>query len=49
MQGEEGIAGISDDKQHLCFVLERWNGTSLIVFLQGRITGQTIRVHFTTY
>lgn len=24
--GEDGIAGISDDKQHLCFALALWNG-----------------------
>jgi hypothetical protein len=47
MQGEEGIASISDDKQHLHFVFGLWNGTSLIVLPQGRITCQTICVHFT--
>ncbi len=24
--GEDGIAGISDDHQHLCFALALWNG-----------------------
>jgi len=24
--GEDGLAGISDDKQHLCFALALWNG-----------------------
>ena len=25
--GEDGIAGISDDEQYLCFALAFWNGT----------------------
>ena len=25
--GEDGLAGISDDHQHLCFAVARWNGT----------------------
>jgi hypothetical protein len=26
--GEDGLAGISDDKQNLCFALSLWNGFS---------------------
>jgi hypothetical protein len=29
--GEDGIAGISDDKQHLCFALALWNGKDPIL------------------
>lgn len=29
--GEDGIAGISDDKQHLCFALAFWNGQDSII------------------
>jgi hypothetical protein len=27
--GEDGLAGISDDRQHLCFALALWNGSDL--------------------
>jgi len=37
--GEDGIAGISDDKQHLCFALALWNGKD--PFLKERIFGLT--------
>jgi len=37
--GEDGIAGISDDKQHLCFALAFWNGKDAI--LKERIFGLT--------
>jgi hypothetical protein len=37
--GEEGIAGISDDKQHLCFSLALWNGNDSI--LKERLFGLT--------
>ena len=37
--GEEGIAGISDDKQHLCFALALWNGKDPI--LKERLFGLT--------
>ncbi len=37
--GEDGIAGISDDKQHLCFALAFWNGRDPI--LKERIFGLT--------
>ena len=29
--GEDGIAGISDDHQHLCFALTLWNGADEIL------------------
>ncbi len=29
--GEDGIAGLSDDKQHLCFALALWNGKDPIM------------------
>ena len=29
--GEDGIAGISDDQQHLCFALALWNGRDSIL------------------
>ena len=29
--GEDGIAGLSDDKQHLCFALALWNGKDPIL------------------
>ena len=29
--GEDGLAGISDDKQHLCFALALWNGRDPII------------------
>src|SRR6266566_5310414 len=29
--GEDGIAGVSDDKQHLCFALAVWNGKDPIL------------------
>jgi hypothetical protein len=35
--GEDGIAGISDDKQHLCFSLALWNGKDPI--LKERLFG----------
>ncbi|HEX6892636.1 MAG TPA: glucosidase [Chryseolinea sp.] len=37
--GEDGIAGISDDKQHLCFALALWNGKDPIV--KERLFGLT--------
>jgi hypothetical protein len=37
--GEDGIAGLSDDKQHLCFALALWNGQDPI--LKERIFGLT--------
>ena len=37
--GEDGIAGISDDKQHLCFALAVWNGKDPI--LKERYFGLT--------
>ncbi|HEY6008905.1 MAG TPA: glucosidase, partial [Geobacteraceae bacterium] len=37
--GEDGIAGISDDKQRLCFALALWNGKDAI--LKERIFGLT--------
>ncbi len=37
--GEDGIAGISDDKQRLCFALALWNGKDLI--LKERLFGLT--------
>ena len=37
--GEDGIAGISDDQQHLCFSLALWNGKDSI--LKERLFGLT--------
>src|SRR5215831_15860433 len=37
--GEDGIAGISDDKQRLCFALALWNGRDPI--LKERLFGLT--------
>lgn len=37
--GEDGIAGLSDDKQHLCFALALWNGRDPI--LKERLFGLT--------
>jgi hypothetical protein len=37
--GEDGLAGISDDKQILCFALARWNGRDPI--LKERLFGLT--------
>ncbi len=37
--GEDGIAGISDDRQHLCFALSLWNGKDAI--LKERLFGLT--------
>jgi hypothetical protein len=37
--GEDGIAGISDDRQHLCFALALWNGKDPI--LKERLFGLT--------
>ena len=37
--GEDGLAGISDDQQHLCFALALWNGKDPI--LKERIFGLT--------
>jgi hypothetical protein len=39
--GEDGIAGISDDKQQLCFALALWNGKDPIV--KERLFGLTNR------
>ena len=35
--GEDGIAGISDEKQHICFALALWNGKDAI--LKERLFG----------
>ena len=37
--GEDGLAGLSDDKQHLCFGLALWNGVDPI--LKERLFGLT--------
>ena len=37
--GEDGLAGLSDDKQRLCFALALWNGRDLI--LKERLFGLT--------
>ena len=37
--GEDGLAGFSDDKQHLCFALALWNGKDPI--LKERLFGLT--------
>src|SRR3974390_2466048 len=37
--GEDGLGGISDDKQHLCFALALWNGKDPI--LKERLFGLT--------
>ena len=37
--GEDGIGGISDDRQHLCFALALWNGKDPI--LKERLFGLT--------
>ena len=37
--GEDGIAGISDDAQHLCFALALWNGAD--PYLKERMFGLT--------
>jgi len=37
--GEDGLAGISDDSQHLCFALSLWNGAD--PFLKERLFGLT--------
>ncbi len=37
--GEDGLAGLSDDKQRLCFALALWNGTDPI--LKERVFGLT--------
>lgn len=37
--GEEGLAGISDDQQHICFSLALWNGKDSI--LKERLYGLT--------
>ncbi|HKW31888.1 MAG TPA: hypothetical protein VJN92_02710, partial [Candidatus Acidoferrum sp.] len=37
--GEDGLAGISDDKQYLCFALALWNGQDAI--LKERLFGLT--------
>jgi hypothetical protein len=37
--GEDGLAGISDDRQHLCFALALWNGNDPI--LKERLFGLT--------
>jgi hypothetical protein len=37
--GEDGLAGISDDKQNLCFALSLWNGKNPI--LKERLFGLT--------
>jgi hypothetical protein len=37
--GEDGIAGVSDDRQRLCFALTLWNGTDPI--LKERMFGLT--------
>jgi len=37
--GEDGIAGLSDDKQHLCFSVALWNGAD--PFIKERLFGLT--------
>jgi hypothetical protein len=37
--GEDGIAGISDDRQHLCFAVALWNGADPV--LKERLFGLT--------
>src|SRR5271169_5479775 len=37
--GEDGLAGISDDRQHLCFALALWNGEDPII--KERLFGLT--------
>ena len=37
--GEDGLAGLSDDRQHLCFALALWNGADPI--LKERLFGLT--------
>src|SRR5215218_1360299 len=37
--GEDGLGGISDDRQHLCFALAMWNGRDAI--LKERMFGLT--------
>ncbi|HEY1304078.1 MAG TPA: hypothetical protein VGF24_11045 [Vicinamibacterales bacterium] len=37
--GEDGLAGLSDDKQHLCFAITLWNGRDPI--LKERLFGLT--------
>ena len=37
--GEDGLGGISDDKQRLCFALALWNGNDAI--LKERLFGLT--------
>src|SRR6476646_2507920 len=37
--GEDGLAGISDDQQHICFALALWNGKDPI--LKERLFGLT--------
>ena len=37
--GEDGLAGISDDQQHICFALALWNGNDPI--LKERLFGLT--------
>lgn len=37
--GEDGLAGFSDDRQHLCLALAFWNGRDL--FLKERLFGLT--------
>jgi hypothetical protein len=37
--GEDGLGGISDDKQHLCFALALWNGQDAII--KERLFGLT--------
>src|SRR3954447_4820191 len=37
--GEDGLFGISDDKQHVCFALALWNGQDSI--LKERLFGLT--------
>jgi hypothetical protein len=37
--GEDGLAGLSDDKQHLCFALALWNGKDAII--KERLFGLT--------
>ena len=38
-RGEDGIAGLSDDKQRLCFALALWNGKDPII--KERLFGLT--------
>jgi hypothetical protein len=42
--GEDGIAGISDDKQQLCFAVALWNGHDPI--LKERLFGEDVKEYY---